>query len=51
MSRKIPEGVKARVRASADHRCGYCLAEQRYTLLVLEMEHIIAKAKGRMDEE
>ena len=51
MSSKIPEEVKARVRVSARHRCGYCLAQQRYTLLVLEMEHIIASARGGKDEE
>lgn len=51
MSSKIPAEVKARVRASARHRCGYCLAHQRYMLLVLEMEHIIAKAKGGSDDE
>lgn len=51
MSSKIPEDVKTRVRSSAQHRCGYCLAQQRYTLLVLEIEHIKAKAKGGSDEE
>ena len=51
MSGKIPEVVKARVRAAARRRCGYCLAQQRYTLLVLEIEHIKAKAKGGTDEE
>ncbi|MGE0128880.1 MAG: HNH endonuclease [Blastocatellales bacterium] len=51
MSGKIPEDVKARVRASARQRCGYCLAQQRYTLHVLEIEHIIAKAKGGSDDE
>lgn len=51
MSRKIPEEVKASVRVSARHRCGYCLAQQRYTLLVLEMEHIIACASGGANAE
>jgi HNH endonuclease len=51
MSSKITEEVKARVRVSARHRCGYCLAQQRYTLLVLEMEHIIASARGGTDAE
>lgn len=51
MSSKIPEEVKARVRVSASHRCGYCLAQQRYVLLVLEMEHIIASASGGADAE
>jgi HNH endonuclease len=51
MSSKIPEEIKARVRVSAQHRCGYCLAQQRYTLLVLEIEHIIASARGGPDAE
>ncbi len=51
MSHKIPEDIKARVRSSARQRCGYCLAQQRYTLHVLEIEHIIAKAKGGTDAE
>ncbi len=51
MSSKIPEKVKARVRSSARYACGYCLAQQRYTLLVLEIGHIIAKAKGGTDVE
>jgi 5-methylcytosine-specific restriction endonuclease McrA len=49
MSSKIPEDVKARVRSAARHRCGYCQAQQRYTLLVIE--HIIAKARGGADDE
>lgn len=51
MSGKVPEDVKARVRATARRRCGYCLAQQRYTLQVLKIEHIIAKAKGGSDDE
>jgi len=48
---KISDEVKARVRAAAGNRCGYCLALQRYTLLVLEIEHIIPKAGGGTDDE
>ncbi len=51
MSSKIPEEVKARVRVSAGHRCGYCLAQQLYLLLVLEVEHLIASASGGKDAE
>lgn len=44
--RRIAKGLAARVRAAAGHRCGYCLAPQRYVLQVLEIEHIIPSAKG-----
>src|SRR5574341_2271969 len=47
----IPKDVKARVRLAAGYRCGYCLTHQRYAMLVLEIEHIIAKAKGGTDDE
>ncbi len=32
-------------------RCSYCLSQQKYVLGVLEIEHIIPKAKGGGDEE
>ncbi len=48
---KIPDEVKVRVRTVAGNRCRYCLALQRYTLLVLEIEHIIPKAGGGTDDE
>ena len=49
--RKIHAVVKARVRLAAGYRCGYCLAEQRYAMQVLEIEHIIPTAAGGTDEE
>ena len=49
--RKISDTVKARVRAAAGHRCGYCLTQQRYAMLVLEIEHIIPIAAGGTDDE
>ncbi len=48
---QIPEAVRARVRAQANHQCGYCLSLQKYVLGVLEIEHIIPKAAGGTDEE
>jgi hypothetical protein len=41
MSPDIPDAVKARVRAQAGDRCGYCRSHQRYVLGLLEIEHII----------
>jgi hypothetical protein len=43
--------VRARVRAEARNRCGYCQSAQRYVLGVLEIDHIIPKARGGTDEE
>jgi len=48
---KIPEIVRVRVRTSAENRCGYCQSRQRYVLGLLEIEHIIPKAKGGTDAE
>ncbi len=47
----IPEEVRARVRAEAADRCGYCRSPQRLILGWLEIEHIIPKAAGGSDEE
>lgn len=48
---QIPEEVRIRVRAQANHQCGYCRSHQRYILGVLEIEHLIPKAAGGSDEE
>jgi HNH endonuclease len=48
---QITEEVRARVRASANYRCGYCQSLQKYVLGILEIEHIIPKAAGGSDEE
>jgi len=47
----IPEDVRARVRAAAGDRCGYCRSHQRYVLGLLEIEHIIPTARGGGDDE
>jgi hypothetical protein len=49
--RTIPDDVRARVRAQAGDRCGYCRSPQRLVLGRLEIEHIIPKAKGGPDDE
>ena len=43
--------VRARVRAQAQNRCGYCQSSQQYVLGLLEIDHIIPKARGGTDEE
>ena len=48
---QISESVRARVRASALERCGYCCSQQKYVLGILEIEHIIPKAAGGSDDE
>ena len=48
---RIPEEIRDRVRRQAGERCGYCLSQQKYVLGLLEIEHIIPKAKGGGDEE
>jgi hypothetical protein len=47
----IFEQVRARVRAQAQNRCGYCRSLEMYVLGILEIEHIIPKAIGGSDEE
>jgi hypothetical protein len=50
-SSNISEEVRARVRAQAGDRCGYCLSPQRLVLGWLEIEHLIPTAKGGSDDE
>ena len=47
----IPEDVRAKVRAQAGNRCGYCLARQEYIPWTLEIEHIVPRSKGGIDKE
>jgi HNH endonuclease len=48
---QLSAAVRARVRAEAYNRCGYCQSSQRYVLGLLEIDHIIPKARGGSDEE
>ncbi len=51
-SAHISDAVRAHIRASAGHRCGYCLSAQRYVVMgVLEIEHLIPRSLGGSDEE
>jgi len=47
----ISQEVRARVRAQADNRCGYCHSSQKYVLAILEIDHLTPKAKGGTDDE
>ena len=47
----VSDAIRARVRAQARNRCGYCQSLQQYVLGLLEVDHIIPKAKGGTDEE
>jgi HNH endonuclease len=47
----ISDALRAKVRAQAGNRCGYCLARQEYVPWVLEIEHIVPKSKGGADDE
>ncbi|MFO0756823.1 MAG: HNH endonuclease signature motif containing protein [Byssovorax sp.] len=51
MTARIPEDVRARVRAAAGDRCGYCMSRQKYVLGLLEVEHIVPRAAGGTDRE
>lgn len=48
---QISAAVRARVRAAAHNRCGYCQSSQRYVLGLLEIDHILPKARGGTDAE
>lgn len=50
-SNQISEELKARVRTQAKNQCGYCRSLQKYVLGMLEIEHIIPKAKRGTDDE
>ena len=43
--------TRARLRQQAHDRCGYCLSPQKYILGLLEIEHLIPKARGGTDDE
>src|SRR5207253_10537723 len=47
----ISEELRARIRARAGERCGYCQSAQRYVFAPLEIDHIIPTAHGGTDVE
>lgn len=48
---RITREIRARVRALAGERCGYCLSPQHLILGQLEIEHIVPRARGGSDNE
>ena len=51
IDRRLADETRARVRAQAGNRCGYCLSPQHLILGLLEIDHIIPKARGGSDDE
>jgi hypothetical protein len=47
----LTDETRARVRAQAGDRCGYCHSPQKYVLGPLEIDHIIPQARGGTDDE
>ena len=47
----ISEALREKIRIQAGAQCGYCRSLQKYVLGLLEIEHIIPKAKGGTDDE
>jgi HNH endonuclease len=47
----ISEAIRQRVIKAARNRCGYCLCQQQYSPVTLEIEHLHPLAKGGTDEE
>ncbi|MDQ3062732.1 MAG: HNH endonuclease [Acidobacteriota bacterium] len=48
---EISNETRRKVREAAGNNCGYCLSRQRYTMSVLEIEHIIPKSNGGANAE
>jgi hypothetical protein len=48
---RVPDDLRARVRAESGNRCGYCLARQEYVLGTLEIEHILPRARGGTNDQ
>lgn len=51
MSSAVSNDVRARIRARAGDRCGYCLSPQHLVLGPLEIEHVVPSAAGGSDDE
>lgn len=51
MSSAVSSEIRARIRARAGDRCGYCLSPQHLVLGPLELEHVIPSAVGGTDDE
>lgn len=49
--RRIPNYLRARIAAQAQHRCGYCLTSETTVGMLMEIEHLIPEALGGVTEE
>lgn len=47
----VPGPLRQRIPDAARDRCGYCLSSQRYVMSKLEIEHLIPRALGGLDDE
>ncbi len=51
MSSGVSDDVRARIRARAGKRCGYCRSPQHLVLGPLEIDHVVPSALGGSDDE
>lgn len=47
----IPDWLRRKVAATARHRCGYCLTDQRISGGQMHIEHILPLARGGTSDE
>ncbi len=47
----VSDKLRQKIIKQARNRCGYCLGEQRYILVPLEIDHLLPTAKGGTDDE
>jgi hypothetical protein len=47
----LPEATRQRVRQRAGNRCEYCLSHQDYVMGILQVDHVMPRAKGGSDTE
>lgn len=51
MTEHIPKGLRERVAAQAQHRCGYCLTSETIVGAPMEIDHIIPRSLGGLTAE
>ncbi len=47
----VSEATRARVRAAAGERCGYCRVPARHVYAQMQIDHILPQSKGGRDDE
>ena len=47
----ISKQIREKVRQTAQHRCGFCLFQEYYSLSVFQIDHIIPLAEGGTNDE